>query len=152
MKRLHPFVVASGLIGMLANSLSILGHLAGWWALPGGRIDPGLVLAVTFVIMAYGLAVWAALAWRWAHARPVPADALARRAATLLLTTLAAFPLITLWLNLLFSVVWYTDVATPDRWLLALAHAWMVTPFAALGLTFAADVVGPLLSEPPTRS
>jgi len=147
MKRLHPFVITSGLIGMLANSLSILGHVSGWWSLPGGRVDPGLGLAVTFVVTAYGLAVWAAMAWRWAHTRRAPADALARRGATLVLITLVAFPLITLWLNLLFSVVWYQDVSPPQRWLLALAHAWMITPFAALGLTFAADVVGPLLSD-----
>jgi len=147
MKGLHPFVIASGLVGMLANLLSILGYLSGWWTLAAGRIDPGLVLAATFMVTVYGLAVWAAFAWRWVHRRPVPSDPLARRAAALVLTILVAYPLVSLWLQLLFSVVWYAQAPTAQRWLLALAHAWLITPFIALGLTFAAEVVGPLLSE-----
>lgn len=145
MKRLHPFLVVTGLFGVAANLLAIFGYLAGTRDLGGWHPDPGLVAALTLVLLAYGLTVWATLTWRWTEAR---ADAAAsRRTAMLLLNGLAAFPLLTFWLNLVFSVVLYPDVPTPLRWLLAMLHAGLATPIVALASTAVAEAIGPLLTR-----
>lgn len=147
MKRLNPFLIVTGLIGMVANILAILGYLSGERSLAGWRPNPGLVLALSIVLMAFGLVIWSTLVWRWNKRDIGTSSPNGRRAAMFLLNGLATFPLLTFWLDLLFSIVLYVDVPSPQRWLLALAHAWIVTPFAALGLTFVGETLGPLLVE-----
>lgn len=146
MKRLHPFLVVTGLFGVAANLLAIFGYLAGNRHLGDWQPDPGLVAALTLVLLAYGLTVWATLTWRWTESR---ADAAAsRRTAMLLLNGLVAFPLLTFWLDLVFSVVLYPDVPTALRWLLAMLHAGLATPIVALASTAVAEAIGPLLTGP----
>ena len=148
MKRLHPFLVVTGLFGIAANLLAIFGYLAGNRDLGGWHPDPGLIAALSLVLLAYGLTVWAILTWRWTRARTAADAPAPRRIAMLLLNGLAAFPLLTFWLDLVFSVVLYPDVPTPLRWLLAMLHAGLVTPIVALASTAVAEAIGPLLTRP----
>lgn len=145
MKRLHPFLVVTGLFGVAANLLAIFGYLAGTRDLAGWHFDPGLVAALTLVLLAYGLTVWATLTWRWTRARAD--EATPRHTAMLLLNGLVAFPLLTFWLDLVFSVVLYPDVPTALRWLLAMLHAGLATPIVALASTAVAEAIGPLLTR-----
>ncbi len=148
MKRLHPFLVVTGLIGVGANLLAIFGYLAGNHDLGGWQPDPGLVAALTFVLLAYALTVWSTLTWRWTQARASAPDAVpTQHAARLLLNGLAAFPLLTFWLDLLFSITLYSDVPTPSRWLLAMLHAALATPIVALASTAVAEAIGPMLAR-----
>lgn len=147
MKRIHPFWILSGLTSMAANLVTILGYLSSRPSLGALQPNPGLVAALSFVLLAYGLAVWSALAWRWAKGRRQATAPHTARAAAFLLIGLAMLPLLTVWLNLLFTIVLYADVPTAQRWLVALAHAWVITPFVALGLTFAGEALEPVLTS-----
>ncbi len=148
MKRLHPFLVVTGLIGVGANLLAIFGYLGGNHDLGGWHPDPGLVAALTFVLLGYALTVWATLTWRWTQSRPAsPNVAPSPHQARLLLNGLVAFPLLTFWLNLLFSIALYSDVATASRWLLAMLHAGLATPIISLASTAMAEAIGPLITR-----
>ncbi|MEW6567224.1 MAG: hypothetical protein AB1449_03480 [Chloroflexota bacterium] len=147
MKRLHPLWIVSGLLSMAADLAAILGYLFGPLAFEPWRPDPELVAALSFVLLAYALTIGATCIGHWASQRATRADPLVLRATAFLLNALATLPLLTLWLNLLFTLVLYTDVSTTLRWVLALAHAWIATPFVALGLTFAGEALAPRLAS-----
>jgi hypothetical protein len=147
MRRLNPFLIVTGLIGLVANLLAIAGYLTGRQALGGWHPDPGLLAALTFVLLAYSLIIWSALTWRWMHLRAEAPTPTPRRAAMALLNALVAFPLLTFWLDLLFSIVLYVDVPPAQRWLLALLHAALVAPLVALACSAIAEALGPLLTS-----
>ena len=145
MKWVNWFFIVTAFFGLLANLLAILDFLSGDGILRGWRLDPGLVAVVTFVLMTYTLVVWSWFTWRWAQRNEAAQPTQAPRSVSLLANGLLAFPLLVFWLYLLFSLVLYRQVAPSERWLLALAHAWIVTPFVTLGLTMVGEILGPLM-------
>jgi hypothetical protein len=58
---------------------------------------------------------------------------------------LVAFPLLILWLYLIFSAILFAEAHSTERWFLALGFAWGITPFAALGLMALGEIMEPLL-------
>lgn len=145
MKRSNVFLVVTGLVSLVANVLAILSYFTNDGAFAGS--DPGLMVALTFVLMIYSLATWSAITWRWAQGRIQGNKRPTRRPATFLLNALATFPLLTIWLMVLFSVVGFTGVPNSERWLVAMGVAWGATPFTALGLMASGEVLGPLLTN-----
>lgn len=144
MKRSNTFVVITGLISLTANVLAIISYFTQEGVFD---IDPGLWIAIVFVLMAYSLTAWSVLAWRWTHGRTQGSRRRGRRSATFLLTALVTFPLITVWLSMLFSLVIFAEASPPQRWLMAMGCAWGATPFVTLGLTAVGEILGPLSSD-----
>ena len=95
--------------------------------------------------MAYSLDVWSAFCWRWVGQQAGRIHD--GRTARVLLNALVAFPPLTLWSYLLLSVIRSPGAATAESWLLALALAWIETPFVAISMTALGDTLGPLLSR-----
>jgi len=147
MRRSNVFVIVSGLVSLTVNVLAIVSYFSEAGAFADWHIDPGLWVAIIFVLMAYSLMAWSVLIWRWTRKRARSSRQKMRRSATFLLTALAAFPLLTVWLSVLFSLVIFTSATPPQRWLLSLGCAWAATPFVTLGLTSVGEVLGPLLSR-----
>lgn len=147
MKPSKLFVIISGLISLAANVLAVLSFFSQDGMFAGWRLDPGLLVALSFVLMAYSLTTWSALSWRWAQARAFGNKRQGREPAAFLLNALATFPLLTIWLAVLFSVAGLSTIPTPQRWLLALGSAWGATPFIALGLTTIGKILGPMVGK-----
>jgi hypothetical protein len=147
MKRSNVFVVISGLISLMVNVLAIVSYFGEGGAFADWHIDPGLWVAITCVLMAYSLTAWSVLIWRWTHKRARSSGRKVHRPATFLLTALAAFPLLTVWLSVLFSLVIFAEATALQRWLLAMGYAWAATPFVTLGLISIGDILGPLVSD-----
>ncbi len=147
MKRSNVFVVITGLISLTANVLAVVSYFTEAGAFADWHIDPGLWIAIVFVLMAYSLTAWSVLSWRWTHGRTQGGKRKVHRSATFLLTALAAFPLLTVWLSALFSLVIFAEAAPPQRWLLAMGCAWGATPFVTLGLMTMSELLGPLISH-----
>jgi len=145
MKWVNWFFIVTAFFGLLANLLAILDFLSGHGILRGWQLDPGLLAVLTFVLMTYSLVVWSAFTWKWAQRSEAVQPSQTPRSVSLLANGLLTFPLLVFWLYLLFSLVLYQQVAPSERWLLALAHAWIVTPFVTLGLTMVGEILGPLM-------
>ncbi len=143
MRRPHWFLVLTGVVGLAANALAILRHFSG--GLGGWQPDIGLLLSSSLVTLGYLLSLAAGAIWRWTERRATrgePSD----RTPAFLLNALTAFPALVFWSYLLLTAL---AAAAPgaERWLLALGLAWVATPFAALGLIWVGEVLGPLLRE-----
>jgi hypothetical protein len=147
MKRSNVFVIVTGVASLIANILAILSYLSEGDALFGWRPDRGLLTALTFVLLAYCLSMCSVLTRRWVQGKRQGPKRQSRYIAAFLLNGLVAFPLLTLWLHLLFSVVIFTEVSSTERWFLAMGFSWGVTPFAALGLVAMGEALGPLLAK-----
>jgi hypothetical protein len=147
MKRLHPFLIFTGAIGALANIVAIASYLSGALPLARWHLSSGLVLAGTFVLLAYSLTIWSSLTWRWARARPGATTAASRRGALFLLDLLLAFPLLVLWAYLLVSALSPASFPIDQRWILGLSLAWIASPFAAFALVAIGEALGPLLGN-----
>jgi hypothetical protein len=147
MKRSNVFFIITGLVSMAANVLAILSYLSEEDPFFERRPDRGLLTVLTLVLLAYCLALWSTLTRRWVRRQRQGPKQGSRYIATFLLNGLIAFPLLTLWLHLLFSVVIFTEVSSTERWFLAMGFAWGVTPFTALGLVAMGEVLGPLLTK-----
>ena len=146
MKWLNVVTLATGLIGMVANILGILTYLeTHLW--PARKPEPGSILVVSFLLMAYSLAVWSAFCWRWVTRQP--GRFRNGRSIRVLLHALAAFPPLTLWSYLLLSMIGTPGTTTTEQWLLALALAWVETPFVAISMTARGEALGPLLGRQP---
>jgi ABC-type amino acid transport system permease subunit len=150
MKRSNVFVIISGLISLTVNVLAILSYFSEEGVFADWHIDPGMWAAIIFVLMAYSLITWSVLSWRWTQGRAQGGKRKVRRSAAFLLTALAAFPLLTVWLSVLFSLVIFTEASPPQRWLLAMGCAWGVTPFVSMGLVIIGEILGPLASHEKT--
>ena len=147
MNRSNVFVIVTGVVSLVANILAILNSLSEKDPLFGWRPDRGLLTALTFVLLAYCLSMCSVLTRRWVHGQTQGPKRKSRYIAAFLLNGLVAFPLLTLWLHLLFSVVIFTEVPSTERWFLALGFSWGVTPFTALGLVAMGEALGPLLAK-----
>lgn len=144
MKWQRAFLFLSGVLSLTANVLAILGYFTEQGPFAGWRVDSGLLAALTLVLLLYSLSIWSAYVWRWTTAGEDPARRPARRPAAFLINFLATYPLLTIWLYLLFSAALFSQLPTTERWVLAMASAWGATPFLSLGLTFAGETLGPL--------
>jgi len=150
MRRYNGFLLVSGVIGLAANLLAIVGYFDVDGALSGWRPDPGLLVAGSFLTLAYLLGMWSIRTWRRVRrSSPQPANT---RSAHFLLISLAALPGLTLWLYLLTSALLAWPLNTVERWMIALGLAWFFTPFAALGLMVLGEILGPLLTPEPPQS
>ena len=147
MKRSNVFVIVTGVVSLVANVLAILSSLSEEDPLFGWHPDRGLLTALTFVLLAYCLSMCSVLTHRWVHGQRQGPKRKSRHIAAFLLNGLVAFPLLTLWFHLLFSVVIFTEVSSTERWFLALGFSWGVTPFTALGLVAMGEALGPLLAK-----
>ena len=141
MKRYNALLWISGWVGLLANVLAILGMLddRGW--LPWD-LGAGASVAVIFVSMAYSLCVWSVWVWKRTHRR---ANAGAPGVAAFLLNALAALPLFTLWIVMVIPELIEVEAGSVRGWLLSLAIAWTLSPFAALALNYIGAALGPLM-------
>jgi uncharacterized membrane protein len=151
MRRSNVFVIVSGLVSLTVNVLAIVSYFSEAGAFADWHVDPGLWVAITFVLMAYSLMAWSVLICRWTRKRARSSRRKMRRSATFLLTALAAFPLLTVWLSVLFSQVIFTSATPPQRWLLAMGCAWGATPFITLGLMNAGEILEPLIYHDPVK-
>jgi len=147
MKRLHPFLILTGVIGTLANILAIASTLSGALPLARWHLSSGLMLAGTFVLLAYSLTIWSTLTWRWARARPGAATPASRHAALFLLNLLLGFPLLVLWAYLLINTLAPAAFPADERWILALALSWIAAPFTAFAFVAIGEALGPLLEK-----
>jgi hypothetical protein len=144
MKWQRAFLFLSGVLSLTANVLAILGYFTEQGPLAGWQADSGMRAALTLVLLIYSLSIWSAYVWRWTTAGQDPARRPARRPAAFLINLLATYPLLTVWLYLLFSAALFSQLSTTERWMLAMASAWGATPFLALGLIFVGETLGPL--------
>jgi hypothetical protein len=146
MKRSNVFLIVTGLVSLMANALTILSHFSNGVFAPAWKLNRGLLVASTFILMAYALAVWSALTWRWAHGFGQGKRGRARNPATFLLNGLVSLPLLTIWLYMLFSAVLFSQVPSNERQVLAMGIAWGLTSFATLGLMATGEILGPLIA------
>jgi hypothetical protein len=145
MQRYNKFLLISGWVSLIANILAIASYFDVGGVLAGWRLDPGLLVAGSFLTLAYALAVWSV--WVWRRAGGPSAKASSMRSAHFLLTALAALPALTLWVYLLTGALLAWPLSTVHRWMIALGLAWFFTPFAALGLMVLGEILGPLLAS-----
>jgi hypothetical protein len=144
MKWQRVFLFLSGVLSLTANVLAILGYFMEQGPFAGWRVNIGMLAALTLVLLIYSLSIWSAFVWRWTAAGQDAARRAARRPAAFLINFLATYPLLTVWLYLLFSAALFSQLPTTERWVLAMASAWGATPFLALGLMSAGETLGPL--------
>lgn len=147
MRRPKTFLILTGVVGLIANALAISSYLfsrGGWtrW-----QPDPGLLLVLAFIALAYTLALWSAWAWRWIQRRQGRQPRADTRGPAFLLNALATYPLMALWTYLLLTTAFQLEASTTQRWLIALAVTWALSPFIALGLIPIGEALGPLLSR-----
>jgi hypothetical protein len=147
MKRANGFLIVTGVVSLTANVLAILSALSEDGLFRTQEWDRGLLAVLTFVLAAYTLTIWSTLTWRWTRRLAANTRGFSRRPAMFLLNSLVAFPLITAWLEMLFSVVLFVATPPAERWLLALGIAWGATPFVSLGLMSIGEALGPLLVQ-----
>lgn len=147
MRRPNTFLILTGVVGLIANALAISSYLFSQGRLTGWRPDPGLLLVLAFIALAYTLALWSAVAWRWIQRpqRATPRED--TRGPAFLLNALVTFPLMALWMYLLLTTAFQVEASTTQRWLIALAVTWALSPFVALGLIPVGETLGPLLSR-----
>ncbi|OGO68218.1 MAG: hypothetical protein A2Z37_18140 [Chloroflexi bacterium RBG_19FT_COMBO_62_14] len=147
MRRPNAFLIVTGLVGLVANALAISSYLFSRGQIEGWRPDPGLLLVLAFVALAYSLAFWSALVWRWTRSRAAEAPDPSSRTPAFLLNALAAFPLLALWTYLLLTTALQVEATTTQLWLISLAATWAVSPFVALGLIPVGEALGPLMTR-----
>ena len=147
MKRVNGFLIVTGFVSLAANVLVILSALSEDGLFRAQDWDRGLLPVVTFMLAAYTLTIWSTLTWRWARRFAANTRGFSRRPAMFLLNSLVAFPLITAWLEMLFSVALLVAAPPAQRWLLALGIAWGATPFVSLGLLSIGEALGPFLVQ-----
>ena len=92
-------------------------------------------LATGFLAMAALLVLSSALIWKRHRARSVEPD----RLIPILLNGAACIPAMTAWLAWGLSRI--APLTLADRWLVALALAWVLAPFAALALSAAGEAL-----------
>jgi hypothetical protein len=141
MKWQRALMLLSGVVSLAANILAILGYFT---ELPAWSMDSGMLAALSLILLIYSLSMWSAFVWRWTTAGLRTDRPAARRSANFLINILATYPLLTIWLYLLFSATLFSGLPTTERWILAMASAWGATPFLALGLTVIGETLGPL--------
>jgi hypothetical protein len=137
-------MMVSGWVSLIANVLGILAYFSGEGAFASLAPDGGLLLAASFLTLAYALVVWSA--WAWKRTQRSRSRGEQARSAAFMLNALAALPVLTLWLYLLQDVVLWLTLTPAQRWMMALGLGWFFTPFAALGLVVLGEILGPLLS------
>jgi hypothetical protein len=147
MRRPNTFLIITGVVGLIANALAISGYLFSQGRLTGWRPDPGLLLVLAFIALAYTLALWSAVAWRWIQRRQGRPPRTDTRGPAFLLNALVTYPLMALWTYLLLTTAFQLQASTTQRWLIALAVSWALSPFVALGLIPVGEALGPLLSQ-----
>jgi len=147
MRRPNTFLILTGVVGLIANALAISSYLFSRGRLAGWRPDPGLLLVLAFIALAYTLAFWSALTWRLTQRRQSAVPRGDTRGPAFLLNALVTFPLLALWMYLLLATAARVEASTTQRWLIALAVTWAVSPFVALGLIPVGEALGPLISR-----
>lgn len=147
MRRPNTFLIITALVGLIANALAISSYLFSQGRLTGWRPDPGLLLVLAFIALAYTLALWSALAWRWIQRHQSLPPRSDTRPPAFLLNALVTYPLMALWTYLLLATASPVGVSTTQRWLIALAVTWALSPFIALGLIPVGEALGPLLAD-----
>jgi hypothetical protein len=147
MRRPKTFLIITGVVGLIANALAISSYFFSQGQLPGWQPDPGLILVLAFIALAYTLVLWSAVAWRWIQRRQGRPPRPDTRPAAFLLNALVTYPLMALWTYLLLATAFQVEATTTQRWLIALAVTWALSPFIALGLIPVGEALGPLLSS-----
>jgi hypothetical protein len=147
MRRPKTFTIITGVVGLIANALAISSYLFSQGQWTGWRPDPGLLLVLAFIALAYTLALWSALGWRWVQRRLSSPPRTDTRGPAFLLNALATYPLMAVWTYLLLATAFQLQATTTQRWLIALAVTWAISPFVALGLIPIGEALGPLLSK-----
>lgn len=107
--------------------LSVIGLAAGAGLLSQRGSPPlpaGLMALLSLLALSISLLAWAR--WLWLGVAVTQARALALNGGASLLAA-------TLWLEFVLSL--QPAIGAPLRWLLSLALAWMLSPFAAVALT-----------------
>jgi hypothetical protein len=146
MRRPKTFLIITGMVGLIANALAISSYFFSQGQLPGWQPDPGLILVLAFIALVYTLALWSAVAWRWIQRRQSRSPRTEPRPVAFLLNALVTYPLMAMWTYLLLATAFQVGATTTQRWLIALAVTWALSPFVALGLIPIGEALGPLLS------
>jgi hypothetical protein len=146
MRRPRTFLIITGVVGLIANALAISGYFFGQGRLTGWRPDPGLLLLLAFITLAYTLTLWSAWTWRWIRRRQGTQPRIDTRGPAFLLNALVTYPLMALWTYLLVETAFQLQASTTQRWLIALAVTWALSPFVALGLIPVGEALGPLFT------
>ncbi len=147
MRRPKTFLILTAVVGLIANALAISSYFFSQGQLTGWRPDPGLLLVLAFIALAYTLALWSAVAWRWIQRRQGTQPRTDTRGPAFLLNALVTYPLMALWTYLLLTTAFQLQASATQRWLIALAVTWALSPFVALGLIPVGEALGPLLSH-----
>jgi hypothetical protein len=145
MRRTNDFLIVTGAVSFVANILAILSTLFEGGLFRIREWNRGLLAVLIFMLAAYTLTIWSTLTWRWTRRLPANTRGFSRRPAMFLLDSLIAFPLLTVWLEMLFSIVLFVAMSPAERWLLALGIAWGSTPLLSLGLINIGEALGPFL-------
>jgi len=80
MRRASLFMIVSGWVSLIANVLGILGYFSGEGIFAGLELDGGLLIAASFLTLAYALVVWSAWAWKRVQVTHAPGEAALRAA------------------------------------------------------------------------
>jgi hypothetical protein len=90
---------------------------------------------------------WSALAWRLSQRISVKLPLRIRRANAFKYNAIVIFPMLILWFYLLLAFIIAVELPSLERWFVAMALAWMITPFTTLGFLFAGARLGSMLER-----
>lgn len=147
-KQHRSFLKLSGWISLIANIVAITGFLIDRWPWNNRQPHHGFWVVISFIATAYALVLWSTWTWRRSNPRSDPEGAVEfNRASSFLLNALVTLPALTIWFFLLFASLDEPVLDSTLRWILALAVAWVGTPFVAMALIWVGATIGPVWND-----
>jgi hypothetical protein len=110
-------------------------------------LAPEEVFVFNTLFLLLTLSIWSAIVWRRSRRISVHLTHRLRRATVFKHTALAIFPTLTLWFNLLLTIIIAVELPSTERWFVAMALSWMTTPFATLGFIYVGARLGSWLDR-----
>jgi hypothetical protein len=103
--------------------------------------------AFSTLLLLANLATWSILILHWSKSSSVDGMVRQQRVSAIKKLAVVFFPQLVLWLRVLFETILPVMLPPSELWFLALALAWMLTPFASLGWMYIGMRLGSWLDK-----
>jgi hypothetical protein len=135
-------LIGSGSLAFLAYIAVSLCSLVPAPASPACQLSPKWIAGLSTLLLFLSSSAWSALVWHCSQRTSSMFTHRSRRAVAFKYTVVTSFPLLTLWFRLLLGAVIKVPIPPLELWFVAMALAWMTTPFTALGLISVGSKLG----------